>query len=74
MSEVRDIIDITNGNPGALQVMYELMKRHESQLPVILKLLNTNGIRGSNIWSIYKLCNKNIDNFVKYILETYKLV
>ena len=74
MSEVRDIIDITNSNPGALQVMYELMKRHESQLSVILKLLNANGIRGSNIWSIYKLCNKNIDNFLKYILETYKSV
>ena len=73
MSEVRDLVNIANGNPGALQVMYELMKHNETKLPMILTLLNTNGIKGSDIWIIYKLCNKNIDNFVKHILETYKL-
>jgi len=66
-----DIIDMVEGNPGAMQVMKELLEKHPKKFPLIVILLQIKKIRGSHIWIIYKLCNRNIDDFARYPFNIY---
>ena len=74
MTEVlfQEMLYVSDGNPGAIDVMGNLFKNYPSCISSILTLLKINNIRGSDIWVIYKLCNKNIDNFIEYPFNTYK--
>lgn len=65
------IINLASGNPGALSVIDIIIKNYPSQLISILTLLTKNNIRGSDIWIIYKLCNKDINLFINYSFDTY---
>lgn len=67
-----DILHLVDGNPGAIEVMIKLMQNYPDKLASILTLLQTNNIRGMHIWIIYKLCNKNLDEFILYPFDTYK--
>lgn len=71
MSLLQDIIDIADGNPGALEVMARIMKNFRNRLPSLLVVLKENHIRGTDIWVIYKLCKKDLDQFVVYPFDTY---
>jgi hypothetical protein len=71
MTELQDIIDIADGNPGALEVMGRLLNKHRIQLTSLLPILQEHNIKGSDIWVIYKLCKKNLDQFVVYPFDTY---
>ena len=68
-----DILNLVNGNPGAIEVMIKL-QNYPDKLASILTLLQTNNIRGMHIWIIYKLCKKNLDEFILYPFDTYKSV
>jgi len=67
------ILDVSEGNPGALEVMIKLAKNYPDKLPIILDVLQTKNIRGMHIWIIYKLCKKSVDEFVLYQFDTYKV-
>jgi hypothetical protein len=67
-----DILHVVEGNPGAMEVMVKLKLNYPEKLESLLTLLQTKNIRGMHIWMIYKLCNKNIDEFVLYPFDTYK--
>ena len=64
-----NILKLVDGNPGALEVMIKLVNYAQSHH--VITLLQTNNIRGMHIWIIYKLCKKNIDEFIRYPFETY---
>ena len=68
----QEMLYLSDGNPGAIDVLGNLFKNYKSQISSILTLLKINNIRGSDIWVIYKLCNNNIDNFIEYPFNTYK--
>ena len=64
------IINICNGNPGALSVFKLISDTYSEYLDNILNKLENNNIKGSDIWIIYKSeCNKNIDYFLNHILH-----
>ena len=65
-------IDICKGNPGALSVISEIIKKDHTKLDNIVQKLIDNNIEGSDIWIIYKKkCNHDIDVFLSYPFETY---
>jgi hypothetical protein len=66
-----NILHLVDGNPGAIEVMIKLARNYPDKLTSLLTLLQTNNIRGMHIWMIYKLCKKNIDEFVLYPFDTY---
>ena len=72
MTEMSEIIDIADGNPGALEVMARLMNNYRVHIPSLLVLLKENHIKGTDIWTIYKLCKRNLESFLSYPFETYK--
>ena len=74
MTEVQfqEMLYLVDGNAGAIDVMSNLLKKYPSSLTSLITLLQRNNIRGSNIWIIYKLCNKNLDDFIHYSFDTYK--
>jgi hypothetical protein len=67
-----DIVNLVDGNYGAMEVIIKLMENYPDKLTSFLTLLQTKNIRGTHIWIIYKMCNKNIDKFVLYPFDTYK--
>ena len=70
---MQDILDLVDGNPGAMEVMIKLVQNHPDKME-LLTLLQEKNITGVHIWIIYKLCKKNIDEFVVYPFDTYKSV
>jgi len=66
------ILHLVDGNPGAMEVMIKLMQYYPDSISSLITLLETNNIRGTHIWIIYKLCKKNLDEFVRYPFDTYK--
>ena len=58
---------IASGNPGAVTVIGEFMYYDNREL--ILSELKRKNIIGSEVWVIYKRCNKNIKEFIKEILK-----
>jgi len=68
----KDILNVIDGNPGAMEVIIKLSQYYPDKLPSIVTLLQKANIRGMHIWMIYKLCKKNIDEFVLYPFDTYQ--
>jgi hypothetical protein len=68
----QDILYLMDGNPGAMEVMIKLAQQYPDTLDSLLTLLQTKNIRGMHIWMIYKLCKKDIDEFILYPFDTYK--
>ena len=65
MSAVDIIITMADGNPGAVTVMTELVKRHPFGILDILKL-DIARVYGSDIWIIYKdVCAGDIEIFME---------
>ena len=52
--EIKDlIIEMSEGNPGAISVMMQLAVFKEGWLPM-LKILKANNYTGDKIWMLYK--------------------
>ena len=65
----KKIIFISNGNPGALNVMGEIMKSFgEKKMMEIINILISKNIVGSNIWVLYKESDKDINKFINNLL------
>lgn len=71
MTEIEEIINISAGNPGVLDIMCQLIQNHPNNIILILTLFKKYNIQSADIWIIYKLCNKNIDDFICYPFDTY---
>ncbi len=67
-----DILHLTEGNPGSIEVMIKLSENYPDKIASILSILQTHDIKGMHIWMIYKLCKKNMDEFVLFPFESYK--
>jgi hypothetical protein len=67
------IIYICNGNPGALSVFRIIIEKYHDKLDDIIIKLENNNITGSDIWIIYKSLYKNIDLFIDYDFDNYKV-
>lgn len=65
------IIDLGEGNPGALTVLSRLVKeRSTDEIMYVLLKCQANKIYGSNIWVIYKRhCGMDMDRFVTYSFD-----
>ena len=66
-----DILELVDGNPGAIEVMNKLIQYYPDKLSLLLFMLQSKKIRGMDIWMIYKSCKKNIDEFIMYPFDTY---
>ena len=67
----KDILHLVDGNPGAIEVMQKLIQHYPNKLASLVMLLQIKNIRGMHIWIIYKLCKKNLDEFILYPFDTY---
>jgi len=54
--------------------LLSLQSMYLEQIDHILTLLEVHHIYASDIWVIYKQCNKNIATFLVYPFETYKKI
>lgn len=55
------IVKMCDGNPGALNVMINLLKNYDAAGVVDLFILDEDEIYGSNIWILYKdICGEDI--------------
>ena len=62
------IYKISEGNPGALRVIIEMLKATKKDGPIYLLKLDSMHIYGSRIWVGYKdICNYNIEKYIKLI-------
>lgn len=59
------IIMICQGNPGALTVMIQIQLFYADLMNTLLSILESENIRGSDIWFMYKECNNDISIFIK---------
>jgi len=68
-SVMETIIIMSEGNPGAITVLVQLLEDKEKGLFYILRLDDMN-IRGTQIWIGYKdYCKQDIENFKTAILK-----
>ena len=67
---MEDILNVVDRNQGAIEVMIKLVRNYPNNLASVLTSLQTNNIRGMHIWIIYKLCKKNLDEFILYPFDT----
>ena len=56
-----DIDFICNNVPGAIQVIKQLHNKSMLTPNLIQLMKNNKELQGSNLWVLYKNCNKNID-------------
>jgi hypothetical protein len=68
---LKNVLNLVDGNPGAIEVMIRVKENYPDKLASLLTLLQAKNIRGTHIWIIYKLCKKNIDEFMLYPFDTY---
>ena len=68
-----NIINLSCGNPGAMEVLAKVMQTNPDAFASCLNALQRNHIKGADIWIIYKLCKKDVQQFVEYPFDTYKL-
>lgn len=71
MSKVDAILALAEGNPGALTVIMQIMKREDIDPDAFmgpfgtLLLLDSHNIYGSRIWVLYKdVCGENVVNML----------
>lgn len=72
MIDVKEmIIELSEGNPGALTVLIQMVQAAEAQdvmfaLPVLFTYMKENGLTGSEIWILYKdECGSDYDTFIQ---------
>ena len=65
------IFKLAQGNPGAISVLLQLIKKLGEMKSIIFFLsLEELDLRGSKIWEIYKdHCKEDIDMFIDHIKE-----
>lgn len=61
------MVDVCQGNPGAISVLVQLQDRYHDRLISLVKTLYENNIRGIELCLMYKQCNKDIDFFVSFV-------
>jgi len=55
------LMELMEGNPGAMSVIMSLVNVN----PNLLMLLHADGIKGSEIWLLYKdICGEDIDEMI----------
>ena len=63
----------SDGNPGAIKVLFELMKQAEDKIGLLLITLDKMQLYGSHIYMLWNdCCDRNINKVIK-ILELYEL-
>lgn len=67
------IVNYCNGNPGALSVFKLVIETFPQELENLILKLEQYNIKGSDIWIIYKECNKDISEFLSYNFENYRI-
>lgn len=65
--EIKMIIDVCEGHPGALDIMNNIIEKYPSKLHLVLTMLTTKNIRGCNIYILYKSYGKDLDEFIREI-------
>ena len=61
-----DILQLCEGNPGALNVMWHLIYNNMLNIH-LFNIMKNNNITGSKIWEKYKECNQDICEYQKYL-------
>ncbi len=66
---IEDVLEkMSNGNPGALNVLNRIIDKKEEQGFKLILKMDSLGLRGSSIWICYKdYCKKDIDKFISEI-------
>ena len=68
MSVVDVMMLMSEGNPGAISVMAEILKKDPANGLMYILDLDDMNIRGTQIWVGYKdYCNQNLDEFMKCV-------
>ena len=63
---------IANGNPGAMSVINQIIKKNEKELYVYLLQLDSYGIYGNDLWMLYKdVCGGDVDKTMGCIKHTW---
>lgn len=63
------IIDLTDGNPGALTVLSKVA--NEPNSGTLIQILEHHDVRGPEVWKLYKdECDEDIDAFVEHIRDS----
>lgn len=72
VENVTRMIQLSQGNPGALTVFSIVQREHLDHLPDLLDALEQHQIYGSEIWVIYKnKCDKEVSQFLQYPFHQY---
>ena len=70
-SPMEIVVDLSEGNPGAANVIMKMMEKPEEFLTVLL--LDTYNIYGSHIWVGYKdYAKEDIDVFIEALKDSEK--
>lgn len=59
-----DIDSICNNVPGAFQVIKQIHNKKMLTPNLIQLMKNNKELQGSNLWLLYKNCNKNIHSLI----------
>jgi hypothetical protein len=54
------IVNTSKGNPGALRVCFEFLEAFQEMAGLDFGLLVAKGIVGSEVWDLYKCCNRSV--------------
>ncbi len=63
-------LKLSCGNPGAITVIIEIYKNYPFEFMEIMDKMEKKEIVDYHIWVLYKEKNKDIDLFVKHILNS----
>jgi hypothetical protein len=67
------IFSLTGGNPGAMRVVFEVIKDNEGEpecAGLILSMLERLKLSGAEIWMLYKdECGEDINAFCRAVIE-----
>ena len=61
------LVKMADGNPGAIVMLLQLLEQG-SRGDIAVYLLNAYGIKGSDLWVLYKdLCGENIEKVINLV-------
>lgn len=68
--EMSRIVNLSEGNPGAVTVLGTLVKEKPEDAPHVLDQIEQMNLGGPRIWLGYKdYCNQNLNRFVTCVLN-----
>lgn len=70
--DLEKYIQLSCGNPGAVTVIIEIYKNYPFVFNKIMEIMEKQQIIDYHIWVLYKEKGKNIDEFMKHILQMDK--